>query len=163
MAAKLSSSSLNKSARKASLGKYEAALVSSTKGRKHRRLCSLSTKAAFSSMTSLQVIFPIRPQETEELWPYPSVAQMTACPRQINNCFRASSTDDLERGKDNTRYFFFLLGRNRQKRGGKGGRGQVSAPLYTGSQAAPREETLHWGLLLDPRRKTPRKAPCLTR
>lgn len=49
---------------------------------------------------------------------------------------------------------FVCLDRNGQKGRGEGGRGQVSAPLHPGSQAAPREETLHWGLLLDPRCKT---------
>lgn len=45
----------------------------------------------------------------------------------------------------------FWINRNGQERGGKGGRGQVSAPLHTGSQAAPREETLHRGVLPDSR------------
>lgn len=48
---------------------------------------------------------------------------------------------------------FVLMHRSGQKGGGEGGGGQVSAPLHTGSQAAPREETLHRGLLLDPGRK----------
>lgn len=43
--------------------------------------------------------------------------------------------------------------RNWEKGRGEGGRGQVSAPLHTGSQAAPWEETLHWSFLLDPGRK----------
>lgn len=43
----------------------------------------------------------------------------------------------------------FLLNRIGQKGGGEGGRGQVSAPLHPGSQAASREEALHGGLLLD--------------
>lgn len=50
--------------------------------------------------------------------------------------------------------FVFSLPRNGQKGGGEGGRGQVSAPLHTGSQAAPGKEALHRGLLLDPRCKT---------
>lgn len=96
------------------------------------------------------------PRRRRNYCPIPSVtwpsAQMTACPCQKEKCFRGSCPTEP--------YFFVLLVRNGQKRGGKGGRGQVSVPLHTGTQAAPREETLHRGLLLDPGRK--RRPPFLT-
>lgn len=55
---------------------------------------------------------------------------------------------------NNTSMMFVWTHRIGREGGGEGGRGQVSASLHTETPAAPREEALHRGVLLEPGCKT---------
>lgn len=125
------------------------------------------TKAVFSSPVNLsQVVFPILKQSSY-CFIHPHLVFCRdyclgfLCSVEVKTIsvvgewlqMMCKGTHVLFGGKQLISCFFFSSARNGQKGGGEGRRGQVSAPLHTGSQTAPREETLHWRLLLDPRCK----------